>query len=114
MPKETLVKRGDEYLSCIQLSELEETYRREHPGKSRDRLRAARGIRRRGGRETVPVNHSKRSIHMIGALGDYTLAIQFHDNLTVASYVELIKHLHRRYRKVGIIADNTSALTGVT
>lgn len=28
------------------------------------------------------------------------------------SYIELIKHLHRRYGKVGIIADNASALTG--
>ena len=40
MPK-TLVERGEEYLSCIQLSDLEETYRREHSGKSRDRLQAA-------------------------------------------------------------------------
>ena len=31
MPKETLVKRGEEYLSGVQLSELEETYRREYP-----------------------------------------------------------------------------------
>ncbi|MYB30763.1 MAG: hypothetical protein F4Y18_07015 [Cenarchaeum sp. SB0663_bin_5] len=51
---------------------------------------------------------------MIGALGDGTLNLQFHDNLTAASYVELIKHLHRRYRKVGIIADNASALTDIT
>ncbi len=80
----------------------------------RDSPVSRRGIRRRGGRETVPVNHSKRSIHMIGALGDGTLDLQFHDNLTAASHVELIKHLHRRYGKVGIIADNASALTGVT
>ncbi len=49
MPKGTLVKRGKEYLSCIQLSELEETYRHEHPGKSRDRLQAA-VLRKRGRR----------------------------------------------------------------
>ncbi len=47
MPKETLVKGGEEYLSCIQLSDLEETYRREHPGKPRDRLQAA-VLRKRG------------------------------------------------------------------
>ena len=41
MPKVVLVKRGKEYLSSIQLSELEETYRRERPGKSGDRLQAA-------------------------------------------------------------------------
>ena len=41
MPKETLVKRGEEYLPGVQLSEPEETYRRERPDKSRDRLQAA-------------------------------------------------------------------------
>ena len=46
MPK-TLVKRGEGYLSCIQLPDLEETYRREYPGKSRDRLQAAM-LRKRG------------------------------------------------------------------
>lgn len=78
----------------------------------RDSPVSRKGIRRRGGRETVPVNHSKQSIHMIGALGDGTLDLQFHDNLTAASYVELVKHLHRRYGKVGIMADNAGALTG--
>lgn len=73
-----------------------------------------RGIRRRGKRDTVSVNHSKKSLHMIGALGDGTLDLQFHDYLKAASYVEPIKHLHRRYGKVGIMADNASALTGVT
>lgn len=38
MPKEALVKRWEEYLPGVQLSELEETYERERPGKSRDRL----------------------------------------------------------------------------
>ena len=47
MPKAALVKRGEEYLPGIQLSELEEAYRREHPGKSRDRLKAA-VLRKRG------------------------------------------------------------------
>ena len=27
-----------------------------------------RGIRRRGGRETVPINHSKKSVKIVGAL----------------------------------------------
>ena len=78
----------------------------------RDSPVSRKGIRRRGGRETVPVNYSKQSIHMIGALGDGTLELQFHDNLTAASYVDLVKHLHRRYGKEGIIADNAGALTG--
>ena len=47
MPKTALVKRGEEYLSGIQWFELEETYRREPPGKSGDRLQAA-VLRKRG------------------------------------------------------------------
>ena len=40
MSKTVLVKRGDEYLPGVQLSELEGTYRCKRPGKSRDRLQA--------------------------------------------------------------------------
>ncbi|MCE2508656.1 MAG: helix-turn-helix domain-containing protein, partial [Nitrosopumilaceae archaeon] len=47
MPKAALVKRGEEYLAGVQLSELEETYRRERSGKSKDRLQAAI-LRKRG------------------------------------------------------------------
>ena len=78
----------------------------------RDSPVSRRGIRRRGGRETVPTNHSKQSIHMIGALGDGTLDLQFHDDLSAGSYVELVEHLRRRYGKVGIVADNAGSLTG--
>ena len=78
----------------------------------RDSPVSRRGIRRRGGRETVPTNHSKQSIHMIGALGDGTLDLQFHDDLSAGSCVGLVEHLRRRYGKVGIIADNAGSLTG--
>ena len=78
----------------------------------RDSLVSRRGIRRRGGMEAVPANHSKQSIHMIGALGDGTLDLQFHDDLSAGSYVELVEHLRRRYGRVGIVADNAGALTG--
>ena len=37
MPKAALVKRGEEYLPDVPLAELEAMYRRERPGKSRDR-----------------------------------------------------------------------------
>ena len=40
MSKAVLVKRGDECLPGVQLSELEEMYRCECPGKSGDRLQA--------------------------------------------------------------------------
>ena len=38
-----------------------------------------RGIRRRGGREAVPINHSKKSVKIVGALGMGTLDMQFHE-----------------------------------
>ena len=78
----------------------------------RDSPVSRRGIRRRGGMETVPANHSKQSIHMIGALKDGTLDLQFHDDLSAESCIDLVDHLRRRYGKVGIITDNASALTG--
>ncbi|MYG76417.1 MAG: hypothetical protein F4198_12645 [Acidobacteria bacterium] len=54
MPK-TLAKRGEEYLSCVQLFELEETYRREYPSKSRNRLQAA--VLRKRGRMLKEITH---------------------------------------------------------
>ena len=62
MPK-TLVKRGEEYLPGVQLSELEETYRREYPGKPRDRLQAA--VLRKHGRVL------KDSLHLGGLYPEY-------------------------------------------
>ena len=47
MPKAVLVKKGEEYLPGVPLAELEETHRREPPGKPRDRLQAA-VLRKRG------------------------------------------------------------------
>ena len=41
MPKAALVKRGEEYLPGVPPAELEAMYRRERPGRSRDRLQAA-------------------------------------------------------------------------
>ena len=41
MPKAAPVKIGEGYLSGVRLSEPEETYRRQPPGKSGDRLPAA-------------------------------------------------------------------------
>ena len=60
----------------------------------------------------VPVNHSKQSIPMIGALGGDTLYLQFHDGLSAESYVDLVEYLRWCYGKVCSIADSASALTG--
>ena len=48
---------------------------------------------------------------MIGAPGDGTPDLQFHNDLSASSYVWLVEHLLWRYGKVGILAYNASALT---
>ncbi len=53
---------------------------------------AGRGLRRRGGKATVRTNHSKKSIHLIGALGDGTLDLQFHGDLKGDSYAALMEY----------------------
>lgn len=78
----------------------------------RDSPTSRRGLRRRGGKSVVRTNHSKKAIHLIGALGDGTLDLQFHENLNGESYVALAEYARRRHGKVGIIADNAGALTG--
>ena len=78
----------------------------------RDSPTSRRGLRRRGGKGVVRTNHSKKAIHLIGALGDGTLDLQFHENLNGESYVALAEYARRRHGKVGIIADNAGALTG--
>lgn len=78
----------------------------------RDSPTSRRGLRRRGGKNVVRTNYSKKAIHLIGALGDGTLDLQFHENLKSESYVALIEYARRRHGKVGILADNAGALTG--
>ena len=66
MPKGVLVKRGKEYLPDVPLAELEETHRRESPGKSEDRLQAA-VPRKRGKRiaeiATISGRHHPSTVH---------------------------------------------------
>ena len=78
----------------------------------RDSPTSRRG--RRGGKDTVRTNHSKKAIHLIGALGDGTLDLQFHGDLKADSYVSLVEYARRRHEKIGIIGDNAGALTGKT
>ena len=78
----------------------------------RDSPVSRRGLRRRGKKNVVRTNHSKKAIHLIGALGDGTLDLQFHESLKGESYVALAEYARRRRGKVGIIADNAGALTG--
>ena len=79
----------------------------------RDSPTSRRGLRRRGGRDTVPTNYSRKSLHVIGALGNGTLDIQFHENLSADSYIALIEYVLRHHKKkIGIVCDNANALTG--
>ena len=69
----------------------------------RDSPTSGRGLRRRGGRDAVRTNYSKRTNHLIGALGDGTLDARFHENLTADSYVSLLEYARRRHKKIGVI-----------
>ena len=70
-----------------------------------------RGIRRRGGRDTVKTNCSKKTVKVAGALGKGTLDIQFHESANTESAKALLEHLRRRYGKVYAIMDNAGAHT---
>ena len=71
-----------------------------------------RGIRRRGSRDTVPINHSKKSVKIVGALGMGTLDIQFHEKANSESVIALLEYLRRRYGRIFVILDNAAAHTG--
>ena len=70
-----------------------------------------RDIRRRGGRDTVPINHSKKSVKIVGTLGMGTLDIQFHERADSESVIALLEYLRRRYGKIFVILDNAAAHT---
>ena len=70
-----------------------------------------RGIRRRGGRDTVRTNCSKKTVKVAGALGKGTLDVQFHESANTESAVALLECLRRRYGKVYAIMDNAGAHT---
>ena len=71
-----------------------------------------RGLRRRGGRDTVGVNYSRKSTNLLGALGNGTLHIECHDNLKADSYISLIENVVKKCGRVGIVADNAKAIVG--
>ena len=68
-----------------------------------------RGIRRRGGSDTVNINYSRQSIKIIGALGRDTLDMQFHENLATGNVVELLEEIRQKYANVFVIMDNAAA-----
>ena len=78
----------------------------------RDSPTSGRGLRRRGGKNVVHTNYSKKAIHLIGAPGDGTPDLQFHGDLKADSCVDLVEYVRRRHENVGIMGDNAGALTG--
>ena len=73
---------------------------------------SARGLRAIGGKDTVQINFSKKSIKIIGALGQGTLDIQFHQKTDAQSVIALLEYLRRKYGRVFAALDNASAHTG--
>ena len=53
-----------------------------------------------------------KSTNILGALGNGTLHIEYHDNLKADSYISLIENMVKKYGKVGIVADNAKAIVG--
>lgn len=70
---------------------------------------ARRGIRTRGGTETVNTNYSKKSIQMLGMLGENTLDILFSHTYKSEDTIRMIDHIHRKYGKSYILMDNAGA-----
>ncbi len=65
MPRTLKVKRGDEFLPDVSISQLSEMQRNEPPSKSRDRLKAAK-LRKRGwtlDRIVDIVEYDKSTVH---------------------------------------------------
>ena len=72
---------------------------------------STRGIRVKGGKDTVQINFSKKSIKIIGALGQGTLDIQFHQNTDADSVIALLEYLRRMYGRIFVILDNAGSHT---
>ena len=95
-------RREDRYVLVIDAASLQ------------DSPSSKRGLRRKGGHDTVTTNYSRKSTHIFGALGDGTLHVEFHDDLKAKSYTDLVDSVQQKYGKVGIIADSARAITGKT
>ena len=73
---------------------------------------STRGIRVKGGKDTVQINFSKKSTKIIGALGLGTLDMQFHQKTDADSVIALLEYLRYKYGRVFVILDNAGSHTG--
>ena len=73
---------------------------------------ARRGIRTRGGSDTVSTNHSKKSIQMLGMLGEGTLDhLMFSKTYNSGDTLRMIRHVHKKYEKIYCLMDNAGSNT---
>ena len=75
----------------------------------KDSPTAQRGIRTRGGSETVSTNYSKKSIQILGVLGENTLDIMFSRTYKLEDTIRMIDHVYKKYGKLYILLDNAGA-----
>ena len=66
-------------------------------------------IRRRGGYDEVKINYSKKSVKIVGALGEDTLDMQFHEKVGTKTVIALLEELQQKYERVFVIMDNAAA-----
>ena len=72
---------------------------------------SSRGMRRKGGKDAVQINYSKKSFQIIGAPGQGTLDIQFHEKVNSEAVIAFLEFLRRKYGKIFVILDNAAART---
>ena len=70
---------------------------------------AQRGIRTRGGTDTVGTNYSKESIQMLGVLGEDTLEVLFSTTYKSDDTIRMLEHVRTKYGKLYCILDNAGA-----
>ena len=70
------------------------------------------GILPRGERDTVPVNYSKKGVHVIGAMGQDTVELDYPENLKAEGIIAFFKRLCEKHEKIFVILDNAGAHTG--
>ena len=75
----------------------------------RDSPTAQRGLRTRGGTETVRTNYSKKGIHIFGVLGENTLDIIFSHTYKSDDTIRMLDHVREKYGKVYCLMDNAGA-----
>ena len=72
---------------------------------------ARRGIRTRGGSDTVSTNHSRKGMQMLGMPGDGTLDLMFSETYNSGDTMRMIRHVHKKYEKVYCMRDNAGPNT---